>query len=106
MKDVATVVGLPLVTVMRTESRTQQKEITDDNRRRGVEKRFENQRGSMRINQDLAGGAIVLIDDLYGSGGSMLECARAAREAGAGEVLGLAITKQRLFEGVRMTSNV
>ena len=38
-------------------------------------------------------GVIVVIDDLYESGGTLMEVGRACRNAGANAVLGLAITK-------------
>ena len=88
--------------IVRTKSRPAQKDITDDDRRVGVKKRIANQKHSMRADTDLRGKAVIIIDDLYGSGGSMQEAARVSREAGASEVLGLSITKQRLFEGVSL----
>jgi predicted amidophosphoribosyltransferase len=36
---------------------------------------------------------VVLVDDMYGSGGSIQEAGRALRAAGAAEIVGLAATK-------------
>jgi len=100
----ATRLGMAPVAIQRVDTRTPQKNITDENRKKGVDLRIQNQEGSMRVAAQLSGGRIIVIDDLYGSGGSMREAARALRHAGASVVLGLVVTKQRLFEGVRMTS--
>ena len=50
------------------------------------------QEGTVTVDQILS-GAVVAIDDLYESGGTLMEVARACRSAGASSVLGLAITK-------------
>lgn len=97
---------LDVVQITRVSTRPPQKDITDEDRSKGVGRRIGNQRRSMRVDSNLSGRAIIVIDDLYGSGGSMQEAARALREAGASEVLGLAATKQRLFEGVSLVSRV
>ena len=85
-------------------TRPPQKDIVDDDRKKGVERRIANQKDSMAVADDVDGMSVVVIDDLYGSGGSMLEAARALRDAGAAEVLGLTVTKQRLYEGVRLAT--
>lgn len=102
--QVAEALGLTRVEIKRAKETPPQKEITDDDRAVGVRKRIANQKNSMRVDEDLSGLSIIVIDDLYGSGGSMQEAARAARAAGATQVLGLSLTKQRLFEGVRLTT--
>lgn len=99
--DIAPKLGMSVVQVKRAVTRETQKNIQDEDRRQGSERRFENQRESMGIDDDLRSQNVVLIDDLYGSGGSMAEAARAARQAGASSVLGLTVTKQRLYEGIR-----
>lgn len=96
--------GCREVKIVRRSSTPPQKDISDEDRTRGVERRIANQKGSMKVDDNLDGELVVVLDDLYGSGGSMLEAARALKESGASEVLGLAITKQRLFEGVRMAT--
>jgi len=58
----------------------------------------------MRVDDDVSGVGVVAIDDLDGSGASMREAARALRDAGAKEVVGLTVTKQRLYEGVRLAT--
>jgi len=102
--DIADDLGVREVEIIRVETRPAQKEIQDDNRARGVERRFQNQRGFMRVDDDVNGISVVALDDLYGSGGTMAEAARALKETGAVEVLGLTMTKQRLFEGVRLAT--
>ena len=59
--------------------------------------RAEVQHGTIRINQDVRGANIVVVDDLYESGSTMEEVARVMRAEGADEVLGLAITKNAKF---------
>lgn len=104
MAPIANDCGFRAVDIHKVTSTAEQKEIIDEDRKRGVERRFDNQRQSMRVDHDIAGLKVVLLDDLYGSGGSMAEAARALRGAGAAEVLGLAVTKQRLYEGVRLAT--
>jgi predicted amidophosphoribosyltransferase len=58
----------------------------------------------MVVSEELVGQRVIIIDDLYGSGGTMQEAGRALRAAGASEVLGLAVTKQRLYEGVSLAT--
>ena len=50
------------------------------------------QEGTVGVDHGLS-GTIVVIDDLYKSGGTLREVGRACRSAGASSVLGLAITK-------------
>lgn len=92
------------IQIARIVTRSPQKEITDEDRQAGVRKRLANQRRSMRVDDQMDGLSIIVIDDLYGSGGTMQEAARALREAGATEVLGLAVTKQRLYGGVSLSA--
>ncbi len=54
--------------------------------------REELQEGTVEVDEILS-GAVVVIDDLYGSGGTLTEVARACRSSSAASVLGLAITK-------------
>ena len=96
--------SLATVGIVRTSTRREQKEITDPDRAAGVKKRITNQRGSMRVDRDLARQSAIVVDDLYGSGASMQEAGRALRAAGAREVLGVCVTKQRLYEGVSLTT--
>ncbi len=104
VNQVSKALRINLLRITRLTSTSEQKEITDEDRRLGVRKRIANQKGTMRVDTELSGDNVILVDDLYGSGGSMQEGARALRAAGAREVLGLAITKQHLFEGVSLTS--
>ena len=55
--------------------------------------REELQAASVVVDEDLEGMTIVAIDDLYESGGTLNEVARACRDSGARAVLGLAMTK-------------
>ena len=59
--------------------------------------RAEVQHDTIQINQDVKGEKVIIIDDLYESGATMEEVARATRTVGADEVLGLAITKNAKF---------
>lgn len=104
LAEVGSQLGLQQVQIVRVTTTQPQKEIADDDRRKGVERRFANQEGTMRVNHDLAGSSAVVLDDLYGSGASMHEAARVLRQAGAAEVLGLTVTKQRLYQGVRLAT--
>lgn len=88
------------VVIERVRTRIAQKEISDEVRRVGIQRRMANQRNSMKVDGALTGASVIVVDDLYGSGASMAEAARALRDAGATTVLGLCATKQRLFGGV------
>lgn len=102
--DIAEQLDFGQLEIIRLQTHAPQKDIQDDDRPRGVKRRFDNQRGSMRVDCDSKGFSVIALDDLYGSGGTMAEAARALREAGAREVLGLTMTKQRLYEGVRLVT--
>ncbi len=63
------------------------------------------QHGTIRINQDVRGANIIVVDDLYESGATMEEVARVMRAEGVDEVLGLAITKNAKFtQGMNLRS--
>jgi glutamine phosphoribosylpyrophosphate amidotransferase len=47
----------------------------------------------MAVAENLADKTVIIVDDTYGSGGTMEETTRACRSAGAKEVLGLTATK-------------
>lgn len=84
---VATVLGQTLVFPIRrvpVPARKNSEEIAD-------------QRNTVQISQDLNGQRIIVIDDLYESGTTIQEVARAARNAGASDVLGLTITKNARY---------
>jgi len=101
---VAARLGIKSVEIRRVSTRLPQKDIVDEDRQKGVERRIANQEGSMRVEDDVTGASVIAIDDLYGSGASMLEAARALRDARAKEVVGLTVTKQHLYEGVRLAT--
>lgn len=102
--DLVTQLGLAWIEIVRVSSRPPQKDIVDEDRKKGVERRIANQEGSMSVDDHVGGLSVVVVDDLYGSGGSMREAARVLRDSGAKEVLGLTVTKQRLYEGVRLAT--
>lgn len=102
--ELAAQLGLACIEIVRVSSRSPQKDIVDEDRKKGVERRIGNQEGSMSVDDHVAGLSVVVVDDLYGSGGSMREAARVLRGSGAKEVLGLTVTKQRLYEGVRLAT--
>lgn len=102
--DIASELELRQVPIARVTTTQPQKDIADDDRKKGVERRFANQEGTMRVDHDVAGLSVVVVDDLYGSGGSMHQAALVLRGAQAREVLGLTVTKQRLYEGVRLAT--
>lgn len=104
VKQLTETLGIRRVEIIRASNRPPQKGIIDEDRQAGVRKRLANQRGSMRVDDHLDGAAVIVVDDLYGSGATMEEAARALKEAGAREVLGLTATKQRLYGGVRLGS--
>lgn len=106
VRQVADALQLRRVEISRFQSKTPQKDIVDDDRRLGVKKRLTNQKNSMLVDDDIDGLTITVVDDLYGSGGTIQEAARALKEAGAQEVLSLCITKQRLFEGVSLSQGI
>ena len=64
--------------------------------------RQELQRETTVIDERLR-GEVIVIDDLYESGGTVAEVARACRSAGADGVLGLVITKTAKYtQGMRL----
>lgn len=75
------------VILQRAQDVGSQKEVSEET------ERYLRQEGTMLSRDALDGQSVVVIDDMYGSGGSMQEAARVLRQAGAGEVLGLAATK-------------
>ena len=75
------------VVIDRIKPVTSQKDVSDE------AERYSRQERTMICQGNLAGRSVILVDDMYGSGGSVNEAARALRAAGAPEVLGLAATK-------------
>lgn len=66
--------------------RPEAKNLTPANRRKSLD-------GQFRIDVSLRGLAVLIIDDVYRSGGSVDETARAARAAGATHVMALCATR-------------
>jgi len=95
--DVAGLTGKSVWPVSRASARQQQKNVDHEDRATGIALRQKNQHGSMQCPEGLKGAAVIVLDDLYGSGASLAEAARALRQAGAGSILGLAVTKQLKF---------
>ena len=106
VRQVSEALKLRHIGIRRAYTKPPQKEITDEDRRLGVRKRLANQKNSMVADDDVSGLTVIVVDDLYGSGGTMQEAGRALRAAGAEQVLGLCITKQRLFEGVSLSQGI
>ncbi len=66
--------------------------------------RSEVQKGTVDIAESMQGSHAIIIDDLYDSGETLKEVARACREAGAMSVLGLTVTKNATFtQGMDLT---
>ena len=55
------------------------------------------QRGSVALPRDVEGRAVIVLDDLYETGSTMVEVARACRAGGAASVLGLAFVKNAKY---------
>jgi competence protein ComFC len=55
-----------------------------------LEQRLENLRGAFRASDEAAGKAVLIVDDVITSGGTVRECAKALREAGAINVSAIA----------------
>jgi predicted amidophosphoribosyltransferase len=66
---------------------------------RGAEERREAAHGKYRFDGRLDGAAVLLLDDVYTSGHSMHDAARAVRDAGATSVLGV-VYARRVFPDV------
>ena len=55
--------------------------------------RRDNLRGAFAIRADVAGRAVILVDDVVTTGATLAACARPLRDAGATHVIGLAIAR-------------
>ncbi len=99
--QIAESVSMRLVPMERTRVCAQQKEIDSEEKEVAAAQRRLNQAKSMSANALAKRGAVILIDDMYGSGASMTEAARALRSAGASDILGLTVTKQLRFSKYR-----
>lgn len=75
----------------KTRTTLEQKNISDEGEKRS------NLSGSMLVRDDLTGMTVIALDDLYHSGNSLEELARACRTAGASKILGLAAAKNRKY---------
>lgn len=74
---------------------------TDDQRGLGRRARRENVGGAF-VSRPVAGGTVVVLDDVVTTGATLAEAARALRAAGADEVVALALAdtpRRRSFEG-------
>lgn len=85
------------VRVDRVSGRPPQKGVGHDDPTTAEALRKQNQLGSMMCRATLNGAAVIVVDDLYGSGATVAEAARALKQADAGAVVGLAATKQLRF---------
>ncbi len=83
--EIASVLGVPRGTLWRGRTVAPQKDLKSDEERR------ENQAGSMRAVH--LPERVLIVDDLYMTGRTMAEAARAARAAGASVVMGLCAAK-------------
>lgn len=68
-----------------------------DNDDPSEESRRTAQMNTVRFDFNLNGQSVIIVDDLYDSGATIEEVARAAREAGASGVLGITATKNAKF---------
>lgn len=60
------------------------------------EAKLKNLSGKYRVKQDLVGKTVLLVDDIYETGATISELARACRSAGAATILSLTATKTAL----------
>lgn len=80
-------------TITRTREVKSQKDIEND-----VAALAANQEQSMEaVPGEVAGRRVLIIDDMYGSGGTMQEANRALREAGAADVFSLVVAKHARY---------
>ena len=86
--EICSELGVRVIVCEKTKTTLPQKDIGDD-----PKELEENLRGSYKIEGDLSGKTILVIDDIYKSGGTVKELVRACREAGATTVLSLVATK-------------
>ncbi len=63
-----------------------------------AEQRLENLKGAFKARENIEGKSVLLIDDVITSGGTVLECARALRAAGAIEVNAIAFCASSSYE--------
>lgn len=63
-----------------------------------AEQRLENLKGAFKARENIEGKSVLLIDDVITSGGTVLECARALRAAGAIEVNAIAFCTSSSYE--------
>ncbi|MEQ1822816.1 MAG: ComF family protein [Fimbriimonadaceae bacterium] len=63
-----------------------------------AEERLENLRGAFRANESLKGKSVLIVDDVITSGGTIIECARALKNAGAIEVNAIAFCGSSSYE--------
>ena len=91
---IASTLGREFVTAAKTRQTNPQKERADDESEDDAVARVAD---SMVVNVSLDGRAVLILDDTIGSGGTMIELARAARAAGAYAVFGLGVAKDATF---------
>lgn len=61
----------------------------------GKRARLGNLAGAFAVGRDLAGGNIILIDDVFTTGATLQECAKVCKGAGAAIVWGLTLARER-----------
>jgi len=76
----------------RSEDYASQKELSDK------EDRIENVEDKIRCTENLNGEDVIVIDDVYTTGATMYNSAKALREKGAGTVVGLVLGRDGILE--------
>ena len=90
-KEIANSLDMKVGTVSQIRNVKPQKDVES------LEALRENRRNSVTIDDDLSGETVVFLDDIYRSGQTLGDLVRAARGAGAKEVLCLTATKTMKF---------
>ena len=84
--------GIPIYSCQKTGNMQQQKQVVQD-----LPTLQANVSGKVRVNQNLNGKTVLVLDDLYQSGATIDEVVRACRASGAHTVLSLVATKTAKF---------
>ena len=89
-KELSKFLKIPLISdcLVKTRETLPQVELSDEVRKENVKRAF-----SIKNGDQILGKKILLVDDIYTTGSTMIECAKVLKIAGAKEIIGIVVAR-------------